>query len=386
MLNVDKVMPVLSGASLFFIWTLDLVSLQPNRIVPGTGYGFGAALGWSWMTVISTLLLSCFVLSFIKHPVKRIVQLGLVVLLLVQLPLSLSSFASTHIAETQTHARTGLGSGFWVLLFLLVLMLVELQQKLQLSRTTICLIYIIPLTSLLWTLYSGDLESLALLREYMSRTDQFHQAIRVHILLVSGAVLSSILLGSLMVMMMRKFAATQRVVFPFLNFIQTIPSLALFGLLIAPLGYLASQSELLQTLNVSGIGWAPAMIALIAYSLLPMVRNTFLALEEVSISVIDAARGMGMSPRQVFIQVRLPLAMPVILEGLRITTIQAIGLTAVAALIGAGGLGNFIFQGLGQAAMDMVLLGALPILLLAIITDLLFTSIMALFQTGANTA
>lgn len=91
-----------------------------------------------------------------------------------------------------------------------------------------------------------------------------------------------------------------------------------------------------------------------------------------------------MSRVQVFLHVRLPLAMPVILEGVRITSIQAIGLTAVAALIGAGGLGSFIFQGLGQAAMDMILLGALPILVMALLADLLFSGLAGLFRNGAK--
>ncbi|TVQ65785.1 MAG: ABC transporter permease [Oceanospirillales bacterium] len=378
-IRFDKVMPLLTGASLLSIWSLDYVNLQPNRILPGVGYSLQDAVGWWWMFIVTTLLISAFLLSFIRLPTKRLLQLLIVSLLLVFMPISLSSFASNHIPETLTHARTGLGAAFWVLLFLLVLMLIELQQKLKLSRLIICLISILPIISFLFAYLDGGLETLAILREYNARSDQFHQAVKVHITLVSGAVFTSMLLASCLVALMRKVEAAQKIIFPLLNFIQTIPSLALFGLLIAPLGYLASKSEWLQAMNVSGIGWAPAMIALIAYSLLPMVRNTFVALEEVSSSIIEAAKGMGMSPLQVFIQVRLPLAMPVILEGIRITTIQAIGLTAVAALIGAGGLGNFIFQGLGQAAMDMVLLGALPILLLALVADLLFTSAMALF-------
>lgn len=114
-----------------------------------------------------------------------------------------------------------------------------------------------------------------------------------------------------------------------------------------------------------------------AYSLLPMVRNTFVALTGIPQQLTEAARGMGMNERQVFLNLRLPLAMPVILEGVRITTIQAIGLTAVAALIGAGGFGDFIFQGLGQAAMDLVLLGAIPTIVLALLADTLLTMLAA---------
>ncbi len=180
--------------------------------------------------------------------------------------------------------------------------------------------------------------------------------------------------------------AWQRPLLGAVSFLQTIPSLAVFGLLIAPLSALSSALPFLQDLGIRGIGWAPALLALIAYSLLPMVRNTFVAITEVPESLADAARGMGMNEHQVFYQLKLPLALPVMIEGVRITTIQAIGLTAVAALIGAGGFGGFIFQGLGQAAMNLVLLGALPTIALALLADALLTMLAASLKPTPATA
>lgn len=380
----DRVMPVLSCASLLAFWLLDFLTFQPNRIVPGTGFSPDAALGWPWALSVTALLLFILAASFTRLRAKHTLQLLCVLLLLVQLPLSLAGFSAAHVPDTLPHARTGIASGFWLLLFFAALMLIELQQKMPLSRLSVTALLILPLSCLVWIYYTGQIETLALIREYAARSSQFHAALQVHLLLVCGAVGFSLLLGFLLVLLMRQWPAVQKFTFGLLNFIQTIPSLALFGLLIAPLGYLASRSEFLQAINVSGIGWAPALIALIAYSLLPIVRNIFIALEEVPDAVLESARGMGMSQIQVFLQVRLPLAMPVILEGLRITSIQAIGLTAVAALIGAGGLGSFIFQGLGQAAMDMILLGALPILLMALLADLLFSGLAGLFRNGAK--
>ncbi len=383
-MQTDRVMPVLSCASLLAFWLLDFLTLQPNRIVPGTGYSPDAALGWPWALGVSALLLLSLVTSFPRLRAKHALQLLCVILLLIQLPLSLADFNTAHIPDTLPHARTGIASGFWLLLFFAALMLIELQQKMHLSRLSITALLMLPLSCLIWVTCTGQIESLALVREYASRSSQFQDALQVHLLLVCGAVGFSLLLGFLLVLLMRHWPVVQKFTFGLLNFIQTIPSLALFGLLIAPLGYLASHSDFLQSINVSGIGWAPALIALIAYSLLPIVRNIFIALEEVSDAVLESAKGMGMSRIQVFLQVRLPLAMPVILEGIRITSIQAIGLTAVAALIGAGGLGSFIFQGLGQAAMDMILLGALPILVMALLADLLFSGLAGLFRNGAK--
>ena len=148
--------------------------------------------------------------------------------------------------------------------------------------------------------------------------------------------------------------------FATLNVIQTLPSVALFGLLIAPLA----------AIGLSGIGVVPALIALVGYALLPVVRQVVAGLDGVDAATLDAAAGMGLSRAQVLARVELPLAAPALIAGLRIVTVQTIGLAVVAALIGAGGLGDFVFQGLGQYAVDLVLLGALPAIGLALLADL----------------
>jgi osmoprotectant transport system permease protein len=147
--------------------------------------------------------------------------------------------------------------------------------------------------------------------------------------------------------------------------VQTIPSIALFGILMAPLAALAAALPLLSALGVSGIGAAPAAIALFLYSLLPIVGNTVVGLGRVSPAAVDAARGMGLTNGQVLRQVELPLALPTILTGIRIVLVQNIGMVTIAALIGGGGLGAFVFQGIGQTAIDLVLLGAIPTVVLA---------------------
>lgn len=150
-----------------------------------------------------------------------------------------------------------------------------------------------------------------------------------------------------------------------LNIVQTIPSIALFGLLIAPMAWLAANMPGAAAMGVSGIGVAPALVALFAYSLLPAVSNTVVGLMGVSPAAVDAARGMGMTGAQRLVGVELPLAFPVILTGIRIVLVQTIGLATIAALIGGGGFGVFVFQGIGQTAMDLVLLGAVPTVALA---------------------
>jgi osmoprotectant transport system permease protein len=137
--------------------------------------------------------------------------------------------------------------------------------------------------------------------------------------------------------------------------LQTIPSLALLGLLIPLLG----------------IGTVPAVIALVAYALLPLLRNTYTGIKEIDHSLLEAASAMGMNRRKRLIKVELPLAMPVIMAGIRTATIFIIGTATIAALIGAGGLGDIILLGIDRNDYSLVVLGALPAALLAIIFDIL---------------
>ncbi|MDP2242915.1 ABC transporter permease [Pseudomonas sp.] len=380
----NRVIPVLALLALALLWSLDFVTIQPNRIAPGNALGLLAALGPAWALLLTGLLLASALLALRRQRSGYWLILAIVWLLLLLVPLGLAWSIERHIDADMPYARVGIGAGCWSLLFLLGLLLIELQQRLRLSRAWLLGIVAV-LIMLLWALIQQEwLEPLALLREYQSRRSQFAAALYSHLSLVGGAVGCSLLFGAAIALLLQRYPGAQKSSIGLLSFIQTIPSLALFGLLIAPLSYLSAQFPVLQQLNIRGIGWAPALLALIAYSLLPIVRNTCVALQAVEACVIESARGMGMSPVQVFFQVRLPLAMPLIIEGVRVTSIQAIGLTAVAALIGAGGFGTFIFQGLGQAAMDLIILGALPIIVLALLADGLFSLLAARFSAGVR--
>ena len=133
----------------------------------------------------------------------------------------------------------------------------------------------------------------------------------------------------------------------------TIPSFALFGVLIAPLG----------------LGFRPAVATLALYALLPVLRNTIVGLDEVPADVVEAARGMGMTGRQALWRVRLPLALPVIIAGVRVATVMIVGIATIAALITAGGLGTFIFDGLRSGDRTEIVAGTVTIVALALVFD-----------------
>src|SRR6185312_10439269 len=215
------------------------------------------------------------------------------------------------------------------------------------------------------------------LREYAAQRAVFHAAFQRHLLLVAGALAPALLIGLPLGVAAQRRPGVRRLALPVLNLVQTVPSIALFGLLIGPLSALGGAVPLLGRAGVAGVGPAPAIIALVLYSLLPIVRNTLEGLDGVAPEVRDAALGMGMTARQAFWRIETWLALPVVLSGLRVTTVQAVGLAAVSALIGAGGFGAIIFQGLFANALDLVVLGALPVIALAVTADIGFRALAA---------
>lgn len=365
----------LGGLAVLALWGLDAVRIQPNRIVSGTGHGLIEALGTGPALLVMLPLALVMALAWRPTRGREALMLMLVTAMLAAMPWALSLFIGQFIDDPGGAARAAVSGASWLVGFALILMLIDLRQRLQPGALVTLVLIAVSLGSLGVAFGRGALDSLALVQEYEVRRAAFAEAIVNHLILVGVAVGASLVLALGLALWMRRVAGVRQGVLGVLSFIQTIPSLALFGLLLAPLAWLATRFPLLSDLGIQGIGWAPALLALVGYSLLPMTRNTFIALDGVDPDVIEAARGMGLAPLQVFFQVRLPLALPLLIEGIRITTVQAIGLAAVAALIGAGGLGTFIFQGLGQAAMNLVMLGALPIVLMAMLVDALLKAL-----------
>lgn len=143
------------------------------------------------------------------------------------------------------------------------------------------------------------------------------------------------------------------------DMMMTVPSLALFGLLML----------LLSSMNLSAIGFLPAVIALIIYGQLPILRNTYIAIQGVDPALIEAGRGMGMTERQILFKVKLPLAVPLIMAGLRNAIVLIIGIATIAAFVGAGGLGVPIFRGIRNVRMDLIIVGGVGVSILALAID-----------------
>jgi osmoprotectant transport system permease protein len=177
-----------------------------------------------------------------------------------------------------------------------------------------------------------------------------------HLGLVAGAMIIAVAIGVPLGIAVTRRRSLRRWVLGAANVIQTVPSLALFGFLI-PVPF------------IGGIGARTAIVALTLYALLPILRNTYTGIAGVDPAVLEAARGMGMTPRQILRQVELPLSMGVILAGIRVATVICIGVATIAAAIGAGGLGTYIFRGVAMVNNQVILAGAIPAAILAVLAD-----------------
>ncbi|MEJ2008743.1 MAG: ABC transporter permease [Acidobacteriota bacterium] len=179
-----------------------------------------------------------------------------------------------------------------------------------------------------------------------------------HLYLVGMSMLLAVAIGVPLGILITRRTSLNKPILGGANIIQTIPSLALFGFLL-PMPWLGARAGRL------------AIAALTGYALLPIIRNTYAGITGVDPSVREAARGMGMTDLQLLWHVELPLALPVILAGIRVATVITVGVATIAAAIGAGGLGEFIFRGLAMVDNRVILAGAIPAALMALAADFL---------------
>lgn len=356
----------------FFSIAFGFVQLRPNRLSSGVPYHMWQIGAQTEFVLFVLLLAAALVVELLLAPrintrAAALTRgfLGNLVIVVVFLA---STAGAAHLQPPdKPFARISFAPGLWLsALSGYILILAALKRLAGWRRVTVALLAVAALVVLTGL---GVFDGLSLLKEYLARRDRFLQQLSNHITLSLSATGLAALIGIPLGIWAFRYIRAERPIFAVVNTVQTLPSLALFGLLIAPLSLLSHRFPFLRSLGIGGIGWAPALIALTLYALLPIARNTYTSLKVLDPSLIEAGKGMGMSRRQLLINIEMPLSLPIVLGGLRTSLVQAIGNTAVAALIGAGGFGVFIFQGLGQAVPDLILLGTLPVIALAVITD-----------------
>ncbi|CAH5664285.1 Glycine betaine uptake system permease protein YehY, partial [Enterobacter cloacae] len=362
---------------------LPFVNVAPNRLMSGEGRALWQI--WSFSPALLTVALgAAVVLSLWSGRAAHWLTLLLCEALFLGLFWSAGQSATLMMSAESPLARTSIGSGLWLWMALCLLACSDAIRRLTPVPVWRWLlnaqIWLIPLV----LLFSGELNNLSLLKEYANRQEVFDDALSQHLTILFGTLFPALLLGVPLGIWCYRYPARQGSVFTVLNVIQTVPSVALFGLLIAPLAGLARSFPALGEIGIAGTGLTPALIALVLYALLPLVRGVVAGLSQVAPDVLESAHAMGMSARQCFWKIQLPLALPLLIRSLRVVTVQTVGMAVIAALIGAGGFGALVFQGLLSSALDLVLLGVVPTIALAVVLDALFALWLALLGRRAN--
>ena len=365
----DRVGAAVSAFCLAALFLFPFVSERGNRLAPAAGIPLFEALGaWEAGALVLLLFLLAFRLPGFLGERRDALSRAFLSVGLAFLGLLFAGNAAGRLTAFSPLARVSLSSGAWFLVVGAFVLYRTSCRKLPQGSLERLFAALLPFVILLPFLH-GKLDSLSLVVEYLNRSGRFGPELRRHLALGLSAVASGTFAGVPLGYAATRNPALKGPIFAVTGTLQTFPSLALFGLLVAPLAWASRRFAFLKALGIAGIGWAPAYVALSLYSLLPIVQNTHAGFASLSPDMLDAADGMGMSRLQRLLRIEVPVAGPIILGGVRVASVQAVGNTAVAALIGAGGLGTFIFQGLGEAAPDLILLGSLPILLMAVLMD-----------------
>ncbi len=345
------------------------IAFNPNRVVAGEPLSLFTGLGgWGWVLVAAWAAAGALAASPLSDPVR-----GVAVTLLggaapVVMLWSAGAAAQAHVEATSSVARTSLSAGGWMTLFAAYVVIFAATAWLPPGAMRGLLTYA-PVIATVVLLAAGQLSELAVVREYQNNADTFAAQLRLHLAYVAGAVAIGLVTGVALGLLAVRRRALEPAVFGTLNVLQVFPTLAFIGLMNPVLSGLSERSELLADLGVHGVGWAPVIVVLSAYAVYPIARNTYTSIASLDGAVLDAARGMGMGRMRMFGEVELPLALPVIVAGLRVALVQTTAGAIVAGLVGGGGLGTFVFLGASETANDLILLGVIPIVALALTFD-----------------
>ena len=357
-------------------FVLPSYELRPNRIASGTDARLWEIPWLMFMLILVIVLLLAWEVgrrltrrpSFLPNVISPLLVLIQVLLILAP---GLFLAGSDRLASSPSY-RVSPASGFWAVQAAVVFGLAWASAagswwSAKPRRGSVLTVLGLVLVFAGWRI--GLLEVFSPWKELKAQGPRFGAELGRHLYLSGLSFGAALLLGIAGAVASSRNRRVETLVAGLASSVQNIPSLALFGLLLPLLAGLSSIFPALKSLGISGIGAAPAIIALTAYGLLPIILATLAGLRMVDTGAKDAARGMGMRPSQILFRVELPLALPSIAGGARTALVQTIGTATVAALVGAGGMGYFIFQGVGQAAMDMVVLGVIPVVIMSLIAD-----------------
>jgi len=362
----DKPLFLFSLIGLLSNFLLPLVEVKPNRISNGARMSAFEFIGPTQL-IITVLWLILIFLSLYHHGKKSLFVFYIGAISMV-LQILLIGIKGREMVLGNLSMRVTFAASFYIGLLMLYLILAESFDSLKGTKPLGILGVVIMILGLFFAFRAGLFSSFSIIKEFEVKKDQFFISLWTHAFLSFGSVLAGTFIAIPLGYLSYQRKKLENAVMVPLSILETIPSLSLFAILLVPLANLGKNS-FFKSIGVSGIGWAPAFVALTLYTLLPIGRNTLVGFTSVEKSIIEAAKGMGMSKKEILFKIEFPLAFPLILTGIRIALVQTIGGAVLAGLVGGGGLGSFVFLGLAEASPDLILLGVIPIVAITLLMD-----------------
>lgn len=277
--------------------------------------------------------------------------------------------AGPAVKQVGPYARYSLGAGVWLAGFAAFALIISARRELGLGTVLGWVVTLLAPVGIAIAAVSGALDDLGILVEYRNLGQRFWPSAGQHIAYSASSIIVATVLGVGLGVVAYRYRRASGPIFSVVSAFQTVPGLALIGILVAPLAALSFAFPALRTIGVGGLGWAPVVVAVTLYALLAIVRNTYAGLASVPPQTVEAGRGMGMTSSQVVRKVQMPLAVPVVFSGVRTASQQAVANATLGAFVAAGGLGPLVFFGLAQQANDLVLLGSIALVALALTVD-----------------
>lgn len=357
---------------------MQFVIVAPNRLRTGAGVSLPGALGWGWSAVLLGGWVAIAALS-IRRDGARPAARGIVALALALGAIALCQVAAVRLlSEAGPFSRVSLGGGAWVSSIAAYAVVLSSRREIG-SRTAAGVALGAGVPAGLGLMFvTGYLSDLGMVREYSNLSGVFWSYVGNTVVLAAAALAIATVVGLGLGMLAFRGRRYERPIFAVVNAFQTIPGLAMVGLLFAPLAWLRRSVPLAASLGIGGLDWAPVVVALTLYALLAITRNTYAGLKSVPADVVESGVGMGMTPAQVMWRIRVPLALPVLFSGERTAAVQTIGNATLGAFVAAFTLGTVIFGGLSQQALDLTMLGSVTLVALAMLGDGLMRALQTL--------
>ncbi len=369
---------VITIISIIMLFKGSFAYVMKNRVskmVPVNGFEFVGP--FFWIPIVLLLMIMLINMIYGKN-FKFFISLISSIIIIINFVFFMIGI--NNILTHNQNMRVSFGLSFYTIFILLIsLMTKNSNEEKDCIKKYLPLTITICLIILFFTM--GFMNRSSIMIEYHTRKDKFISCLIEHIYICWSSILTSVLLGIPLSYLCYRNKLIESIIMGFLNLVRSIPAIALIMIMITPLSFL-KDIPFFKNLGISSFGFTPVYCALVFYSLFIIISNITSAFKTINEKYVKVARGIGLTNLQILYKIQFPIILPVFVSGLKVAVISTFTAASLGTMVGFGGLGTFIVMGSGNAvALDLILLGSIPILILIFITNLILTIIIRLFKT-----